>query len=91
MRDGTEQDHLVLIQIDGMHCHRCEQAIQRTLGAFPGVREVEVDFPSGQASVLHQRGSVTAGQLMNAIDAAGYRARSFIEREFDSEQMQKSE
>jgi copper chaperone CopZ len=79
------KDHLVLIQIDGMHCHRCEQAIQRTLGAFSGVREVEVDFPSGQASVLHERGSVTAQELMNAINAAGYKARGFIEREFDAE------
>ena len=76
-------DHLVLIQIEGMHCHRCEAAIQRALGQFVGVREVEVDFLSGQASVLHERGSVTTQQLMNAVDSAGYRARSFIEREFD--------
>lgn len=76
-------DHLVLIQIEGMHCHRCEAAIQRALGQFPGVREVEVDFPSGQASVLHERGSVTAQQLMAAVESAGYRARSFIERQFD--------
>ena len=76
-------DHLVLIQIEGMHCHRCENAIQRALGQFPGVREVEVDFPSGQASVLHERGSVTAKELMAAVDSAGYRARSYIEREFD--------
>lgn len=76
-------DHLVLIQIEGMHCHRCEQAIQRALGKFSGVREVEVDFPSGQASVLHERGSVTAQQLMAAVDEAGYRGKSYIEREFD--------
>lgn len=76
-------DHLVLIQIEGMHCHRCENAIQRALGQFAGVREVEVDFPSGQASVLHERGSVTAKQLMDAVDSAGYRARSYIERQFD--------
>lgn len=81
----AEQDHLVLIQIEGMHCHRCEQAIQRALGAFPGVREVEVDFPSGQASVLHQRGSVSADELMRAIDDAGYRARSYVERTFDAD------
>lgn len=84
-------DHLVLIQIEGMHCHRCESTIQRVLGKFPGVREVEVDFPSGQASVLHERGSVTADQLMKAIDAAGYRARSFIEREFDEAKSQNAE
>ena len=82
MADAAK-DHLVLIQIEGMHCHRCEAAIQRSLGAFPGVREVEVDFPSGQASVLHEVGSVTAKQLMEAINAAGYRAKGYIEREFD--------
>ncbi len=78
-------DHLVLIQIEGMHCHRCENAIQRALGSFPGVREVEVDFPSGQASVLHERGSVTVQQLMDAITQAGYRAKGYIEREFDED------
>lgn len=80
------KDHLVLIQIEGMHCHRCENAIQRALGSFPGVREVEVDFPSGQASVLHELGSVTVKQLMDAITDAGYRAKGFIEREFDQVQ-----
>ncbi len=91
--NNSAKDHLVLIQIEGMHCHRCENAIQRALGSFPGVREVEVDFPSGQASVLHERGSVSAQQLMDAITQAGYRAKGFIEREFDqdAEEMQKSE
>lgn len=79
------KDHLVLIQIEGMHCHRCENAIQRALGSFRGVREVEVDFPSGQASVLHERGSVTVKELMDAITQAGYRAKGFIEREFDED------
>ena len=87
--NNSPADHLVLIQIEGMHCHRCENAIQRTLGAFPGVREVEVDFPSGQASVLHERGSVTTQQLLDAITNAGYRAKGFIEREFDEMQLDK--
>jgi len=78
------RDHLVVLQIEGMHCHRCETSIQRALGAYPGVREVEVDFLSGQASVLHERGSVTAEQLMAAVNDAGYRATGFIEREFDA-------
>ena len=82
---AADGDHLVLLQIDGMHCHRCEQAIQRALGSFAGVREVEVDFPSGQASVLHERGSVSAEQLMAAVNDAGYRAKSYIERTFDAD------
>jgi uncharacterized protein len=82
---SAANDHLVLLQIEGMHCHRCERAIQSALGAFPGVREVEVDFLSGQASVLHDRGSVTPAQLMDAINNAGYRALGFVERSFDAE------
>ena len=35
-----------------MHCHKCEQKIQQALSAHAGVHEVEVDFASGQASVL---------------------------------------
>jgi copper chaperone CopZ len=81
--NSPAKDHLVLIQIEGMHCHRCENAIQRALGSFPGVREVEVDFPSGQASVLHERGAVTVQQLMDSITEAGYKAKGYIEREFD--------
>jgi uncharacterized protein len=77
-------DHLVLLQIEGMHCHRCEQALQRALGAHPGVREVEVDFPSGQASVLHDPGAVTPAMLMKAVADAGYRAVSFIEKRLDA-------
>ncbi len=77
------KDHLVLLQIEGMHCHRCERAIQRALGAFAGVREVEVDFLSGQASVLHEPGCVSPQQLMDAVASAGYRATGYVEREFD--------
>jgi P-type Cu+ transporter len=80
----NKKDHLVVLQIDGMHCHRCEKAIQRALGNFPGVREVEVDFLSGQASVLHEHGSVTVQQMMDAVNDAGYKATGFIEKELDA-------
>ena len=69
-------DQLAIIKIDGLHCHKCEQAIKKAL-AIPGVHEVEVDFLSGQASVLYAPGSVTVKQLMDAINAAGYRATGY--------------
>ncbi|HQY87728.1 MAG TPA: heavy metal-associated domain-containing protein [Tepidisphaeraceae bacterium] len=84
MKD-VASDHLVLIQIDGMHCHRCEQAIQRALGKLSGVREVEVDFLSGQASVLTERNSATPNQMMEAINDVGYRATGFVERSIDQD------
>lgn len=74
-------DQLALIRIEGMHCHKCEKLIQKALKQFPGVHEVEVDFNSGQASVLFDKGSVTIKQLMSAVNAAGYRATGFNQRQ----------
>ncbi len=76
MPEDVARDQFALIKIEGMHCHKCEAAIQRAL-ARPGVREVEVDFASGQASVLFDRDSVSVNELMNAVNDAGYRASAF--------------
>ena len=47
------------------------------------MREVEVDFASGQASVLFDRGAVTAGQLMQSVNDAGYRATGITQGQMD--------
>lgn len=83
-QDDVGHDQLALIRVEGMHCHKCEQAIRRALADYPGVHEVEVDFNSGQASILFARNSVTVGQLMDAINKAGYRATGFTQREAQS-------
>ena len=60
-----------------------EQTIQKLLAQHPGVREVEVDFASGQASVLFDRGAVSISKLMDALNAAGYRATGFTQGQAD--------
>jgi len=75
----VSRDQFALIRIEGMHCHKCEAAIQRALSSHAGVREVEVDFASGQASVLFTRGTVTMQQLMNSVNEAGYHATGFTQ------------
>ena len=77
MPQDVGHDQLAIIKIDGMHCHKCEQAIKKALTALPGVHEVEIDFLSGQASVLHDRNAVTAKELIDAVNGAGYRATGF--------------
>lgn len=81
MAAETERDHLAVIRIEGMHCHRCEQTIQKSIRRLPGVREVEVDFPTSQASVLFDPEQVTVGELMQAVNQAGYRASGFTRNE----------
>ena len=77
MADNVAADQFAVIRIEGMHCHNCEQKIRKALSAHSGVREVEVDFASGQASVLFDRDSVSVKDLMESIDNAGYHATGF--------------
>lgn len=77
----VSRDQFAVIRIEGMHCHKCERAIQKALAAHAGVHEVEVDFNSGQASVLYDRGIVNIGQLMETVTQAGYRATGFSQGE----------
>ena len=79
----THLDQLLLIKIDGMHCHKCERAIQNALLVNPGVHEVEVDFASGQASVLFDRAQVSINKLMESVNAAGYHAAGFTQGQVD--------
>ena len=81
---SVADDQLALIRIEGMHCHRCEQAIKKALAPYEGIHEVEVDFASGQASVLYQPNSVTIKQMMDAINDAGYNATGFSQRGMQS-------
>ena len=83
MSADVARDQLALIRIEGMHCHRCEQTIQKALLTNPGVHEVEVDFNSGQASVLYDRAQVTVKELMDSVNTAGYRATGFTQRQAD--------
>jgi copper chaperone CopZ len=77
-------DRFVLIRIEGMHCHKCEQSIKKMLQRKPGVHEVEVDFASGQASVLFDSGLITVGQLIEAVKETGYKPTGFTQSHADS-------
>ncbi len=81
MSSDVGRDQLALIRIEGMHCHKCEMTIQKALSAQTGVHEVEVDFNSGQASVLYDRDAVTISQLTQAVTEAGYQVNGFILQE----------
>ena len=74
MKQDVAADQLAVIRIGGMHCHRCEMAIQKRLAQLAGVHEAEVDFNSGQASVLFDRSVANSQQLVDAIREVGYEA-----------------
>lgn len=71
------QDQLAIIRIEGMHCHRCEDAIRRLISAEAGVHEVEIDFRSGQASILYDASQIDIPKFIDLIREAGYRPGSY--------------
>ncbi len=81
MSSDVGQDQFALIRIEGMHCHKCELAISKALTRFAGVHEVEVDFASGQASVLFNKKLASIAQMMEAVNEAGYLATGFSQGE----------
>ena len=73
-------DQLAVIRIEGMHCHKCERAIQQALASRTGVHEVEVDFNSGQASVLFDHSAISIAELMQTVRDVGYDAAGYTQR-----------
>ena len=74
MAQDVAADQLAVVRIAGMHCHRCEAGIQKKLAQLPGVHEAEVDFNSGQASILFDRSLIGIKDLIQVIHDAGYQA-----------------
>ncbi|HEX8524165.1 MAG TPA: heavy metal-associated domain-containing protein [Tepidisphaeraceae bacterium] len=79
MPQDVGQDQLLIVRIEGMHCHKCEHRIKKSLLALPGVHEVEVDFLSAQASVLYDRKLVSVKQLLDGVTEAGYQTNGFTQ------------
>ena len=84
MAGQTDKDQLAVIRIQGMHCHKCELTIQQSLKRLPGVHEVEVDFPTSQASVLFDPHQVVVADMMAAVTQAGYVPTGFLRNESDA-------
>ncbi|WP_174923269.1 cation transporter, partial [Burkholderia paludis] len=63
----------VELTVDGMHCGGCTGRVQRALATVPGVVDATVDLDAHTATVTAQD-TVEPGQLVDAVNAAGYRA-----------------
>ena len=60
------------VRVEGMSCQHCVRAVFTALTAVEGITRADVSI--GAVEVEHD-GSVTAEQLKDAIEVAGYRVR----------------
>lgn len=61
----------VELNISGMSCGHCQQAVERALKSVPGVKKAEVSLEQHKAFV---EGECTLEQLINAVAEEGYGA-----------------
>ncbi|MEI6171729.1 MAG: heavy metal translocating P-type ATPase [bacterium] len=61
------------LQIDGMHCASCAQAVERALRAVDGVAKASVDLVNERA-LVDVSDDVSDDVLITAVRAAGYKA-----------------
>src|SRR6476469_2021612 len=73
MSAATATRHVDL-PIEGMTCASCAVRIERSLNTLDGV-EATVNYATERATVSFDGGRVTPGELIAAIEAAGYAAR----------------
>src|SRR5690606_12994999 len=62
--------------IDGMTCASCVGRVEKALTRVPGVLSASVNLATEKAMVRHlAAGAVSAGDLLEAVQRAGYAAR----------------
>lgn len=73
----TNADRTVVVDVQGMHCESCVNAITETVSAMEGVRSVEVSLEAERASVVAGPG-VKDAALEAAIRDLGYEAKVHV-------------
>lgn len=62
----------ISLQITGMTCATCAGAVEQSLSQLPGVSRAQVNLASEKATVEYAPSQVTAKDLIQAVEDAGY-------------------
>ncbi|MDP2496652.1 MAG: copper ion binding protein, partial [Candidatus Palauibacterales bacterium] len=68
----TTESRRVTLDVGGMHCASCSQAVEGALSGVEGVESAAVNLASESASVTYDAGSVDEARLHRAVEDAGY-------------------
>ncbi|GIM46222.1 copper chaperone CopZ [Collibacillus ludicampi] len=62
----------VTLQVNGMSCNHCVNAIESALKEIGGVDSVRVDLDAGRVTVTYDETIVDLNNLKDAIEEEGY-------------------
>ncbi|UFT98260.1 copper chaperone CopZ [Radiobacillus kanasensis] len=60
------------LQVTGMSCGHCEQAVKEAINSLNGIQSVKVNLSSGQVDVDYDENQVTPSKMKEAIEDQGY-------------------
>uniref|UniRef100_A0A452HUI8 Copper-transporting ATPase 1 n=1 Tax=Gopherus agassizii TaxID=38772 RepID=A0A452HUI8_9SAUR len=79
---GTEEDSswsqacdvVLRMKVEGMTCHSCTSTIEGKIGKLQGVQRIKVSLDNQEAVIVYQPHLITAEEIKNQIEAAGFTA-----------------
>ncbi len=71
--------------VEGMTCAACSARVEKVLNRLEGIKRATVNLSTNKAIVEFPSGAVEDGDLIKAIEKAGYKAEIEVERDGDRE------
>jgi len=60
------------LNVEGMSCMHCVNAVKKSVGSLPGVSRVEVDLMGKKVAVDFESEQVTLDEIRTQIEDTGY-------------------
>ncbi|TDL98029.1 copper resistance protein CopZ [Macrococcus brunensis] len=60
------------LDVRGMTCQHCVDAVEKSVGAVDGVQQVNVDLDNGKVAVAYDDSKATVDNIRDAIEDQGY-------------------
>ncbi|OIU68682.1 heavy metal translocating P-type ATPase [Rossellomorea aquimaris] len=68
------------LSIEGMTCASCSQTVEKATSKLNGVQEANVNLATEKLRITYDESEVTLDQIKEAVDEAGYKAVSEMEK-----------
>src|SRR5258708_2119881 len=85
----SSESHL-FIAIEGMSCASCAMRVEKGLNKLPGVLSATVNFATEQAAVAYFPDEMIIEQIVQKVEAVGYKAIPIIQASPQPEEQAKS-
>jgi len=65
----------IKIQIEELHCKSCKTIIETEVDVLPGVKDIDVDYPSGKCQIEYDDRKVSQQKMVSVIEKLNYQVK----------------